>query len=63
MKKLLVITACLGAQLLLGQTQNFDNVEEKILPVQGNVYMLVGAGGNTQIDAKRGNSIIAFTLN
>jgi len=22
----------------------------------------VGAGGNTQIDAKRGNSIIAFSL-
>src|SRR6266571_3066667 len=28
------------------QQQNFDNVEIHILPVQGNVYMIVGAGGN-----------------
>jgi cyclase len=28
------------------QTQNFDNVEIHVLPAQGNVYMLVGAGGN-----------------
>src|SRR5688572_18564562 len=28
------------------QNQNFDNVEVQVLPVQGNVYMLVGAGGN-----------------
>lgn len=28
------------------QTPNFDNVEIKVLPVQGNIYMLVGAGGN-----------------
>src|SRR6202167_3055147 len=31
--------------------------------VDGKQYVVVGAGGNTQIDAKRGNSIIAFTLN
>lgn len=29
--------------------------------VGGKQYIVVGAGGNTQIDAKRGNSIIAFT--
>jgi PQQ-dependent dehydrogenase (methanol/ethanol family) len=29
----------------------------------GKQYVVVGAGGNVQIDAKRGNSIIAFTLN
>jgi glyoxylase-like metal-dependent hydrolase (beta-lactamase superfamily II) len=28
------------------QNQNFDNVDIHVLPVQGNVYMLVGAGGN-----------------
>jgi glyoxylase-like metal-dependent hydrolase (beta-lactamase superfamily II) len=32
-----------------GQPQNFDNVEVHVLPVQGNVYMLVGAGGNVTI--------------
>jgi PQQ-dependent dehydrogenase (methanol/ethanol family) len=31
--------------------------------VDGRQYVVVGAGGNQQIDAKRGNSIIAFTLN
>ncbi len=31
--------------------------------VDGKQYVVVGAGGNTQIDSKRGNSIIAFTLN
>ena len=25
-------------------------------------YIVVGAGGNTQLDFKRGNNIIAFTL-
>ena len=28
----------------------------------GKQYVVVGAGGNVQIDAKRGNSIIAFTV-
>jgi PQQ-dependent dehydrogenase (methanol/ethanol family) len=31
--------------------------------VGGKQYVAVAAGGNVQIDAKRGNSIIAFTLN
>jgi alcohol dehydrogenase (cytochrome c) len=30
--------------------------------VGGKQYVVVGAGGNVQIDSKRGNSIIAFTL-
>jgi alcohol dehydrogenase (cytochrome c) len=30
--------------------------------VDGKQYIVVGAGGNTQIDFKRGNSIIAFSL-
>jgi PQQ-dependent dehydrogenase (methanol/ethanol family) len=30
--------------------------------VDGKQYVVVGAGGNVQIDAKRGNSIVAFTL-
>ena len=30
--------------------------------VDGKQYIVVGAGGNTQIDYKRGNSIIAFTV-
>jgi alcohol dehydrogenase (cytochrome c) len=30
--------------------------------VEGKQYIVVGAGGNTQLDFKRGNSIIAFTV-
>jgi PQQ-dependent dehydrogenase (methanol/ethanol family) len=30
--------------------------------VDGKQYVVVGAGGNVQIDSKRGNSIVAFTL-
>ncbi len=29
--------------------QNFDNVEIHVLPVQGSIYMLVGAGGNITV--------------
>jgi glucose dehydrogenase len=29
--------------------------------VDGKQYVVVGSGGNAQIDAKRGNNIIAFT--
>ena len=31
--------------------------------VDGKQYIVVGAGGNTQLNYKRGNNIIAFTLN
>jgi alcohol dehydrogenase (cytochrome c) len=30
--------------------------------VDGKQYVVVGSGGNAQIDAKRGNNIIAFTV-
>ena len=29
----------------------------------GKQYIVVGAGGNTQVDFRRGNNIIAFSLN
>ncbi len=32
-----------------GQQQNFDNVQIHVEPVQHNIYMLVGAGGNTTV--------------
>jgi cyclase len=32
-----------------GQPQNLDSVEVHALPVQGNIYMLVGAGGNVTV--------------
>jgi len=41
--------AILGTVGATSQTQNLDNVEVHVLHVQGNVYMLVGAGGNITV--------------
>ena len=30
--------------------------------IDGKQYVIVGAGGNAQINSKRGNNIIAFTI-
>jgi cyclase len=49
MKKLLrcgVILLSFVAVVSAQQNQNLNNTEIHVLPVQGNVYMLVGAGGN-----------------
>ncbi len=43
------------------QPQNFDNVQEHILPVQGNIYMMVGAGGNTTLSVGRDGVLIVDT--
>ena len=42
-------TLALALALFLFQTPNFDRVEIQTIPVQGNVYMLVGAGGNITV--------------
>ena len=42
-----LLAAVFGTLLLGAQApQNFDNVRIKVLPVQNNVYMVAGAGGN-----------------
>lgn len=43
------------------QTPNFDNVEIHTLPVQGNVYMLVGAGGNITLQAGKDGVLLVDT--
>jgi cyclase len=51
MKRALILLA-VGLVFTLQQStaqQNFDNVEIHTLPVQGNVYMLSGAGGNVTV--------------
>lgn len=42
--------------------QNFDDVEIKILPVQGNVYMLIGAGGNITVQIGDDGVLIVDTM-
>ena len=41
--------------------QNFDNVEIKVLPVQGNVYMAAGAGGNITLQVGKEGVLMVDT--
>lgn len=44
------------------QPQNFDGVEVHVLPVQGNVYMLVGAGGNITMQVGKEGVLLVDTM-
>src|SRR5438874_11345026 len=41
--------------------QNFDNVQIKILPVQGNIYMAAGAGGNITLQVGKEGILLVDT--
>ncbi len=56
-----VALAALTAGLIGAQEPNFQNVEEHILPVQGSVYMLVGAGGNTTLQVGKDGVLLVDT--
>src|SRR2546428_8518667 len=43
------------------QNQTFEDVEVHVLPVQGNVYMLVGAGGNITVQAGKEGVLLVDT--
>ncbi|WP_264714134.1 pyrroloquinoline quinone-dependent dehydrogenase [Limobrevibacterium gyesilva] len=51
-----------GATLWQFQAGAGVNAPPSSYTVGGKQYIVVGAGGNTQIDYKRGNAIIAFTV-
>ncbi len=51
-----------GAMLWKFQAGAGVNAPPSSYSVDGQQYVVVGAGGNAQINSKRGNSIIAFTL-
>jgi glyoxylase-like metal-dependent hydrolase (beta-lactamase superfamily II) len=64
MSTLLRITAflaALGFAGAAGQGQNFDNVEVETRPVQGNVHMLVGAGGNITVQTGNDGVLVVDT--
>lgn len=64
LRRLLVLAAvaCLGAVgLVAQQPQNFDNVEVKSLHVQGNIHMLVGAGGNVTLSVGDNGVLVVDT--
>jgi len=51
----------LAAPGLRAQQQNFDNVQIQVLPVQGNVYMLAGAGGNITLQVGKEGVLMVDT--
>jgi alcohol dehydrogenase (cytochrome c) len=51
-----------GAELWAFQAGAGVNAPPASYAVEGKQYIVVGAGGNAQLDYKRGNNIIAFTL-
>jgi len=53
MKKRLILAAIVGFASFTAAQQNpdFSKMEVNILPVQGQVHMLVGAGGNVAVQA------------
>jgi cyclase len=56
-----ILTALLAASLC-AQEQNFDNVQIHVLPVQGNVYMVVGAGGNMAVQVGKQGVLLVDTM-
>lgn len=63
LKSILVLSIC----LLLGSSnvwaqQNFDEVEINVLHVQGNIYMLVGEGGNITLQVGEQGVLIVDTM-
>ena len=64
--KLLRIAAVAGAMSVapspgFAQGQNFDNVQVETRPVQGNVYMLIGAGGNVTVQTGNDGVLVVDT--
>src|SRR5580658_11096328 len=59
---LLLATACAVTTLAQrAPQQNFDNVEIHVLPVQGGIYMLVGAGGNITVQIGKDGVLLVDT--
>lgn len=58
---LLAIAFCVPLALAQ-QPQNFDGVDVHVLPVQGNVYMLVGAGGNITMQVGKEGVLLVDTM-
>ncbi len=57
----MAVALVLAAAALAQQPQNFDNVEIHTLPVQNNVYLLVGAGGNITVQTGKDGVLVVDT--
>jgi len=61
MQSSLVGFLSLIASLWFLSSQNLDNVQIKVLPVQGNVYMLAGSGGNISLQVGKEGVLMVDT--
>lgn len=60
---ILFAAGALPAQSARGsQPQNFESVELHLIPVQGNVYMLMGAGGNITVQVGGDGVLLVDTM-
>jgi len=50
-----------SARFAGAQAQNFDNVQVRLQPAQGNIYMLTGAGGNVTIQVGADGVLVVDT--
>jgi len=55
------IALAASARFAGAQAQNFDNVQVRVQPAQGNVYMLTGAGGNVTIQVGADGVLVVDT--
>jgi glyoxylase-like metal-dependent hydrolase (beta-lactamase superfamily II) len=60
--KISILAAAALGSAVHAQQQNFDKVEVHVLPVQGNIYMLVGAGGNITMQAGKDGVLLVDTM-
>ncbi|HEX4138072.1 MAG TPA: MBL fold metallo-hydrolase [Bryobacteraceae bacterium] len=59
---LLLSMTALAGLVHAQQNQDFSKVQIHVLPVQGNVYMLVGAGGNITVQAGKDGVFLVDTM-
>ncbi|PWU03678.1 MAG: MBL fold metallo-hydrolase [Terriglobia bacterium] len=61
MQLALALAAIASCGVLAAQQPNFENVQIQVLPVQGNVYMLAGAGGNITVQVGKEGVLMVDT--
>ena len=61
MRQQLLALSAVVTTLARGQPRNFDSTQEHLLPVQGNTYMLAGAGGNTTLQVGKDGVLVVDT--
>ncbi len=59
---LLCLAVSVASLAYAQQNQDFSKVEVHVLPVQGNIYMLVGAGGNITVQAGKDGVFLVDTM-